>query len=237
MNINTTTYNTYSPYKGQGETSLNPSAGLAETRDIPGQSSTAGNTTPPSSVRQDSRPNPATETEETQAGNAKEKQPQTATENQLTQAELQLVSELKQIDSEVRGHEMAHITAGGSLITSGASFTYKRGPDGQKYAVAGEVGIDTAPVPGDPQATLEKMRQVKSSAMAPASPSSQDLKVASRATTMASKALSELTILRAKEQAETNETQAFGNLKQASDAYTKVNHLPEKNTGTFRLAV
>ncbi|MBU0969625.1 MAG: SprA-related family protein [Proteobacteria bacterium] len=237
MNINTTTYNSYSPHKGQGAASTSPSADVAETLVIPGLSRTADNTTPPSPAGQDSILNPATEPQETQPGNSKGKQQQTDTDNHLTQAERQLISELKQIDSEVRGHEMAHIAAGGSLITSGASFTYKRGPDGQTYAVAGEVGIDTAPVPGDPQATLEKMRQVKSSAMAPASPSSQDLKVASRATAMASKALSELAILRAKELAETNETQAFGNLKQASDAYTKVTHLPEKDTGTFRLSV
>ena len=59
---------------------------------------------------------------------------------------------------------MAHITAGGRYITSGANFTYKRGPDGRSYAVGGEISIDTAPIPGDPQATIQKMRQVKSAA-------------------------------------------------------------------------
>ncbi len=158
-------------------------------------------------------------------------------DSRLTQAELQLVTELAQIDTQVRSHEMAHIAAGGGLITSGASFTYQRGPDGNNYAVAGEVGIDTSEIPGDPQATVQKMRQVKSAALAPASPSAQDLKVASKAAALATKASSELTMLQAKQQAETNEDKAFGNLKQASDSYTKVNNLPEKDASTFKLAV
>jgi hypothetical protein len=157
--------------------------------------------------------------------------------NPLTQAELQLIMELEQRDTEVRSHEMAHIAAGGSLITSGASFTYQRGPDGNNYAVGGEVSIDTSAIPGDPKATAQKMRQVKSAALAPANPSAQDLKVASKAAALAAKASSELTILQAEQQAQTNETKAFGNLKQASDSYTKVNNLPENETRTFNLAV
>ena len=64
---------------------------------------------------------------------------------QLNAEELALVDELKQTDRKVRQHEMAHMAAGGGMITSGASYTYERGPDGQSYAVAGEVGIDTSP--------------------------------------------------------------------------------------------
>lgn len=156
---------------------------------------------------------------------------------ELTQAEVQLLDELEQIDTEVRRHEMAHIAAGGRYITSGANFTYKRGPDGKNYAVGGEVSIDTSPVPGDPKATLQKMRQVKSAALAPANPSSQDVKVASKATQTASKALSDLMILQAKDQAETNENKAFTGLKEASDSYEKVNNLPENEPSSFKIAV
>jgi len=166
-----------------------------------------------------------------------QEQKTSAPDKPFTQAEIQLLAELKQADTEVRNHEMAHVAAGGGLITSGASFAYKRGPDGRNYAVAGEVGIDTSPVPGDPQATLQKMQQVKSAALAPASPSSQDIKVASQATALASKALAELTLVRAKEMAAARETRAFGNLKQASDTYARVNNLPEKENSTFKLAV
>lgn len=156
---------------------------------------------------------------------------------ELTQAEIQLLEELKQVDTEVRRHEMAHIAAGGRYITSGANFTYKRGPDGKNYAVGGEVSIDTSPVPGDPEATIRKMRQVKTAALAPANPSSQDLKVASKATSTASKALSDLMVLQAKEQANTNKNKAFKNLKSAADSYERVSHLPEEDTPSFQIAV
>ncbi len=161
----------------------------------------------------------------------------TAGNHTLTQAEMQLLDELQQVDSKVRSHEMAHIAAGGRFITSGANFTYKRGPDGKNYAVAGEVSIDTSPIPGDPQATIQKMRQIKSSALAPANPSSQDLKVASKASSLASKAMSELMIQTAKDQAQSNEKTAFGNLQNASDSYTKINDLPDDSATTFQIAV
>lgn len=159
-------------------------------------------------------------------------------QTQLTEEELRVVEELKQIDAEVRRHEMAHLSAGGALITSAANFSYQRGPDGKNYAVGGEVGIDTSPVPGDPQATLQKMRQIRSAALAPADPSSQDMKVAASAASEAAKAMSEITMLQAKEQAEQRENQAFGNTQQeAADAYTRVNGLPEDDTSTFQIAV
>lgn len=175
--------------------------------------------------------------QEAKKSNSKEEEQGSAAIKQLTQEEFKLLDELKQADTKVRNHEMAHVAAGGGLITSGASFTYRRGPDGLKYAVAGEVGIDTSAIPGDPKATIQKMQQVKRAALAPASPSNQDIKVAANASSMAAKASSELTLLIAKEQAASRETQAFGNLKQASDSYIKVNNLPEGDNSTFKLAV
>jgi hypothetical protein len=132
---------------------------------------------------------------------------------------------------------MAHVAAGGRYITSGANFSYKRGPDGQRYAVAGEVGIDTSPIPGDPEATLRKMRQVKAAALAPANPSSQDLRVASKATSSASKALADLMIQKAKNQADSDEATAFGDIKKAAGSYERVGNLPEDDTSSFRVAV
>ena len=153
-------------------------------------------------------------------------------EEQLTQAERALLTELKQVDAEVRRHEMAHVAAGAGLITSGASFTYQRGPDGRNYAVGGEVSIDTSPVPGDPQATLRKMEQVKRAALAPAEPSTQDLRVAARATSAATKAISEIAVNRVKEQAQAREEAAFGSLQQAADSYTRVHDLPLEREGS-----
>jgi len=155
----------------------------------------------------------------------------------FTTSERLLLAELKKADTQVRQHEMAHVAAGAGVVTSGASFSYKRGPDGRNYAVAGEVSIDAAPVPGDPQATIRKMQRVKTAALAPADPSPQDLKVASRATAMAAKAASELMVLQARERAEANDSRAFGSSQNASDSYTRVNSLPESDTHTFDLAV
>lgn len=102
------------------------------------------------------------------------------------------VSELQQRDTEVRAHEQAHLSAAGSIATSGASFTYTKGPDGRRYATGGEVSIDTSEVAGDPTATLAKADAIKRAALAPASPSAQDQKVAASATTMSNKAQTEL---------------------------------------------
>lgn len=98
---------------------------------------------------------------------------------ELTAEQKQMVSELQARDREVRAHESAHKSAGGSLA-GGMSFSYQTGPDGRRYAVGGEVSIDTGGA-GDPQATIAKMRQVISAALAPASPSSQDRAVAAGA--------------------------------------------------------
>ncbi|MDX2441830.1 MAG: putative metalloprotease CJM1_0395 family protein [Desulfobacterales bacterium] len=245
MNINST--NNYSPGKGySGGNPARASITSGQSKgDFSQEASAATSVSPlpgqPSS-QTTSQTNSATDPDLQGTGTSNpqpEQQPleKKVSDNPLTQAELQLIMELEQIDTEVRNHEMAHIAAGGSLITSGASFTYKRGPDGNNYAVAGEVGIDTSEIPGDPKATAQKMRQVKSAALAPANPSAQDLKVASKAAALAAKASSELTMLQAKQQAETNEAKAFGNIKQASDSYIKVNNLPENETRTFNLAV
>lgn len=187
-------------------------------------------------------PNPSGEnTRENPTENNHDQHPQSNLNDvyntELTQAEQMLLQELQQTDTEVRRHEMAHVAAGGALITSGANFTYQKGPDGKNYAVGGEVSIDTSPVPGDPEATLKKMRQIRSAALAPANPSAQDIKVASKASQTASKALSELMVMESKQRADVNEAKAFGNIHPVSDSYTKVNDLPEEDTHSFQIAV
>lgn len=102
-------------------------------------------------------------------------------EQSLTEAELQQVQKLKARDTEVRSHEAAHMAAGGAHIRGGASYAYEQGPDGRSYAVGGEVGIDVSPVRGNPQATIQKMQQVRAAALAPAEPSGADRAVAASA--------------------------------------------------------
>jgi hypothetical protein len=161
---------------------------------------------------------------------------QTGDDQGFTQAEIQLIEDLKKIDARVRQHEMAHIAAGGKHITSGANFSYERGPNGKNYAIGGEVGIDTSPVPGDPEATIKKMRRVKSAALAPADPSAQDLKVAANAMSEVSKALSELTVSQAEDRAAANEEKALSPFKKAADSYEKTSALPWKKTPSFKIA-
>lgn len=110
---------------------------------------------------------------------------------QFTEEELALIASLKKRDREVRAHEQAHSAAAGPY-GSAPKFTYQRGPDGKNYAVGGHVNIDTSPIPGDPQATLQKAETIRAAANAPASPSSQDRAVAADAAAMAVKARMEL---------------------------------------------
>ncbi len=101
------------------------------------------------------------------------------------------VQELRSRDQEVRQHEQAHQTVGGQYAGA-PTYTYQRGPDGQLYAVGGQVSIDTSPIPDDPQATINKMQTVRSAALAPAEPSPQDIRVAQEATRQLLQAQAEL---------------------------------------------
>ncbi|KTG15893.1 MULTISPECIES: putative metalloprotease CJM1_0395 family protein [unclassified Guyparkeria] len=94
--------------------------------------------------------------------------------------EQRMLAELKARDQEVRNHENAHRAAAGDLVRGG-SYQYQQGPDGKRYAVGGDVQIDTSPVPDDPAATAEKMQRVIAAALAPAEPSATDLAVAAEA--------------------------------------------------------
>jgi SprA family protein len=92
----------------------------------------------------------------------------------------------------VRAHERAHATTGGDLAGS-PSFEFTQGPDGKRYATAGEVPIDSGPVRGNPTATVRKMDIVIRAALAPTNPSSQDQQVARQAQQARTQAQAELT--------------------------------------------
>ncbi|WPZ32812.1 putative metalloprotease CJM1_0395 family protein [Thalassobaculum sp. OXR-137] len=119
--------------------------------------------------------------------------------NQLSEEEQKVVRELQQRDQEVRRHEAAHAAAGGAHAGS-PTYTYQRGPDGRQYAVGGSVSIDTSPVKGDPEATLQKARQIRAAALAPADPSGQDKSVASAASALERQAQAEISAERRAEQ-------------------------------------
>jgi len=98
----------------------------------------------------------------------------------LSEQELRQIEALSARDREVRAHERAHQSVGGQY-TGAVSYGYQTGANGKRYAISGEVPIDVSPVQGNPQATIEKMRVVKSAALAPADPSAQDKVVAATA--------------------------------------------------------
>ncbi|MFH1747919.1 MAG: putative metalloprotease CJM1_0395 family protein [Planctomycetota bacterium] len=111
---------------------------------------------------------------------------------ELTIEQQARLEDLQHRDSLIREHEAAHITAAGGYALGGARFEYETGPDGERYAVAGEVAIDTAPIVNDPTATIEKMRTVRAAALAPSDPSPEDQQVAAKAEAQMRQAETEL---------------------------------------------
>ncbi|BAL24442.1 putative metalloprotease CJM1_0395 family protein [Azoarcus sp. KH32C] len=106
-----------------------------------------------------------------------------ASASQLRAEDQRVLAQLQQSDREVRAHEMSHLAAGAGLVRGGPSYTYQRGPDGQLYAVGGEVSIDTSPG-RTPEETIRRAQQVRAAALAPADPSAQDRQVAAAASHM-----------------------------------------------------
>ena len=116
----------------------------------------------------------------------------------LTPEEQRQVRQLEQIDRRVRAHEQAHVAVGGDLVKGGATFTYTTGPDDKRYAVAGEVSIDTSPG-RTPKETIPKAQHIRETALAPADPSPQDRSVAAKATKMEGDARREVAVLQQRE--------------------------------------
>ncbi len=129
----------------------------------------------------------------------------------LDQAEEKQVDKLKQRDQEVRAHEQAHARVGGAYAGA-PSYTFQQGPDGKRYAIGGEVQIDTSKE-RTPEATIRKMQVVIRAATAPADPSSQDLKVAQQARAQISEAQAEV---RQKKSEELSGDDDDGNVNSAS---------------------
>ncbi|QBL08125.1 hypothetical protein E0Z06_00670 [Rheinheimera sp. D18] len=132
---------------------------------------------------------------EQQGDDAKREEEQAAQrdtqQQQAEQQEQQKIQQLKSRDQEVKIHEQAHAALGGSHAGS-PSYSYELGPDGKRYAVDGEVQIDISPIPGDPQATIQKMQQVRAAALAPGEPSSADRRIAVQAAQQQTQAQAEL---------------------------------------------
>jgi|GEM_PF-6014879 len=133
----------------------------------------------------------------------------------------QRVAELRQRDAEVREHEAAHVSVGGPYVRGGVQYEYVTGPDGRRYAVAGEVQIDTSPIEDDPAATIRKMQTVQAAALAPRDPSAQDLRVAAEAASKMQQAQAELARRQMEEMGGGADTQVYHVGRRGSGAYTQ----------------
>lgn len=134
------------------------------------------------------------------SGDNRPSQNASRTSTELTEEQQHQVEQLKTTDREVRAHEAAHIAAAGGLARGGASFSYQTGPDGRRYAVGGEVSIDTSAVRGNPQATIQKAQTIRAAALAPANPSGPDRAVAAAAGQLEATARAELAASKNEEQ-------------------------------------
>ena len=148
--------------------------------------------------------------------------------------EAQQIMQLASADRRVRAHEAAHSAAGGQYA-GGPSYSYKQGPDGKRYAVAGEVPIDVSPVSGDPQASIQKARVVRSAALAPADPSPQDRQVAAAAMRMEMKAQFDLQAMRREEGIEeTQGPESIRNRDEKTAGASPTQETPQENPPQFQ---
>jgi len=154
--------------------------------------------------------------ESSQGVSAKQRQ-----ERQQALVEREQIRELATRDREVRNHERAHAAVGGKYAGSPV-YQYERGPDGNSYAVSGEVSISSGKVSGDPLATINKAQQVKRAALAPADPSPQDRRVAAGATQLEFEARQELLEIQSEklsEKKEDNKVNEEGGDTQAKESF------------------
>ena len=129
-------------------------------------------------------------------------------------AEKRQIQKLQNVDTIVKAHEQTHHAILGAYAQGPIQYTYMRGPDGGLYAVGGSVGVDTSPVPGDPEATIRKARRLRMAAYGPAMPSSQDMRVAAEAyrmETQAKKQLAEAEALSKEEMKQSERQMGLGN--------------------------
>lgn len=132
---------------------------------------------------------------------------QSNSEEQLEAEELAQIQKLRNRDREVRAHEQAHASVGG-VLAGAPNLNFTTGPDGNRYAVSGDVSIDISKVANDPEATIRKLEQVQRAALAPANPSSQDVRVAAQAAASENQARAELNVQRLQEAQEQKEARS-----------------------------
>ena len=147
---------------------------------------------------------------------------------ELTAQDKERVDYLQKRDREVRAHEQAHVAAGGQYVRGGAQYQYESGPDGRRYAVGGEVSIDTSRVSGDARGTIRKAQAVRRAALAPADPSTQDYRAAASASRIEAEARRDLAEERVAEAAGAQGNEASEGADESSEG--RLSEAEEKGT-------
>jgi hypothetical protein len=141
----------------------------------------------------------------------------------LSDQERAEVEALRKREREVRRSESAKLQQAKSLAR-GPVYSYEVGPDGNVYAVDGEVIFDMKEVPGDPQRTAEKMSETRLALMAVPNPGPEERRLASEAARKEAVARAEIRseeikALRETITAASEEVEAY---KQVPSAYTEL---------------
>jgi hypothetical protein len=110
----------------------------------------------------------------------------------LSKIDDKLESDFRSMDMEVRNHEQTHLAALGPYANGVPGYITVTGPDGRAYAGGGYINVDLSPVPGDPEASLQKANTILYASLAPGNPSGADKNVADMAFSMALQARKEI---------------------------------------------
>ncbi len=92
-------------------------------------------------------------------------------------AKQQFLSKLQATDIGVRTHEAQHFFVGAGLTQGTPEYDYARGPDGNFYAVGGQVNLSTTGS-SDPEIAARESDTLARAATAPGDTSAQDISVA-----------------------------------------------------------
>jgi len=101
----------------------------------------------------------------------------TSEEGAQSASEQAALNRLRQAHSAVVQEELAHAANAGAFAGP-PIYQYAVGPDGQRYAVGGSVGVKTSNPSGDPEQAARNAAKVQAAALAPNNPSGQDMIVA-----------------------------------------------------------
>jgi len=110
------------------------------------------------------------------------------------------IEDLMAFEQMVISHEKKHMAAGGG-IASAPTYIYTYGPDGKKYVSGGNVSM-RVPKAATAEDMIKNLRKVQTAALAPGTPSPQDIQTAAMAKARESSIQNEYKVKQAKEQYE-----------------------------------